>query len=56
MSLLGHLSEMSQGAGVQARIDYDAEMQNCRGLKSTFSWRSAWRHRRNFAGFRSSDG
>lgn len=32
--LLGHLSEMCQGAGVQARVDYDA-IPKLPGLKST---------------------
>lgn len=35
--LLGHLSEMCQGAGVQARVDYDA-IPKLPGLKSTLSW------------------
>ncbi len=36
--LLGHLSEMCQGAGVQARVDYDAIPKIAAGLKSTLSW------------------
>lgn len=35
--LLGHLSEMCQGAGVQARVDYEA-IPKLLVLKSTLSW------------------
>lgn len=49
--LLGHLSEMCQGAGVQARVDYDA-IPKLPGLKSTLSWAQCTAApERNFASY-----
>lgn len=48
--LLGHLSEMCQGAGVQARVDYDA-IPKLPGLKSTLSWAQCGGTERNFASY-----
>lgn len=53
--LLGHLSEMCQGAGVQARVDYDA-IPKLPGLKSTLSWAQCLAAPNVTCQLRSSDG